>query len=167
MTSLTQQTPHDFAQHMAVVLQDETQLKHFVETVTDGPSLKAFAAAQGYDLPAAEAERLIAQAGALVSGQSDQGPISDDQLETVSGGFSWAAAGGILGGLGGAAAVALAVGCIIAAPVTGGVSLAGAVAALGGLSAGAAGTVVAGSLVTGAFVGGLGAAGGHLVDQSL
>lgn len=162
----THQNQQDFASYMAAVLQDESKLKSFVETVSDGSSLKAFAAAQGYMLPEAEAQRVFAEAGALMGGHTDHGRISDDQLEAVNGGFSWTAAGGILGGLGGAAALALTVGCIIAAPVTGGASLAGAVAALGGLSAGAAGTVVAGSIATGAFVGGLGAAGGYIVDHS-
>lgn len=161
----TVQTSETFADFMTGVAQDETKLKLFGETATDAHGLRTFASVYGFSISDSEAERIFSQAHALVSQHTYPDRISDELLDNVNGGLSFAAIGGIIGGIGGAGALALAVG-FMAAPVTGGASLVAAVATLGGLSGGAALSVAAGSVVAGAVAGGAGAVAGHFVDAS-
>lgn len=164
--STLQNHPPAFGSHMAAVLQDEAKLKQFAETVTGPESLRAFAATNGYDLSAEEAEQVYDKAAAMLDASSGRAPISDEMLENVNGGISLAGIGAAIGGLGAAASLTLAVGCVMAAPFTGGASLAGAAAAIAGLSGASAVTVGVGALAAGAVGAGIGAVGGHIVENS-
>ena len=157
---------HEFGSYMAAVLQDETKLTQFTDTVTGPESLRSFASAHGYELSVAEAEQVYARAGALLDAASGRGPIGDELLEGVNGGISLTAIGATIGGIGAAASLTLAVGCVMAAPFTGGASLAGAVAAIAGLSGSAAASVGAGALAAGVVGAGIGAAGGRIIENS-
>lgn len=163
--SISQEHP-SFGRYMAAVLQDEAKLKQFAETVTGPESLRSFAAERGHALSAEEAEQVYAKAGALLEASSGRSPMSDELLADVNGGISLAAIGATIGGIGAAASLTLAVGCVMAAPFTGGASLAGAAAAIAGLSGTAAATVGVGALAAGAVGAGIGAAGGHIIENS-
>lgn len=150
----------------ATVLQDAAKLKQFTETVTGPASLRSFASDHGYTLSANDAEQVYARAAALLEASSGRAPISDELLESVNGGISLMAVGAAIGGIGAAASLTLAVGCIMAAPFTGGATLTGAAAAIAGLSGTAAASVGAGALAAGAIGAGIGAAGGHIIENS-
>jgi hypothetical protein len=160
------QSSQEFGSYMASVLQDEAGLKQFVDSVTDPQSLRSFATAHGHEMSASEAEAIYVKARTLIDASSGGTQIGDELLESVNGGISMASIGAAIGGVGGALALTLAVGCVAAAPFTGGASLAGAVSALAGLSGAAAATVGAGALAAGAVGASIGAVGGHIVQNS-
>jgi hypothetical protein len=160
-----EQSQHAFGSYMATVLEDQTKLKQFVGSVTDSRSLRAFAAARGYQMSAVEADGIYAKARALLNASSGQAPLNDELLESVTGGISLAAIGAAVGGLGAAGALTLAVGFAMI-PASGGASLAVATAMIAGLSSTAAASVAVGAAAAGAVGAGIGAAGGYVVEHS-
>jgi hypothetical protein len=155
--------PRQFAEYMVSVVKDEAKLKKFNEAVKDASGLRQYAAANGFELPDAEADRIFAGASAFAASPEAQ-KLNDETLDGVAGGISWAGIGAIVGGVAGSAGLAIGVlGCLAAAPFTGGGSLLGAAALLSGS---AAAGLAAGSVVAGAIGAGLGAMGGNLIDES-
>lgn len=155
--------PQQFAEYMVSVVKDEARLKAFNESVKDPNGLKQYAAANGFDLPDAEADRIYAGASAFAASPEAQ-KLNDQTLDGVAGGISWAGIGAIAGGVVGSAGLAVGVlSCLAAAPFTGGGSLLGAAALLSGS---AAAGLAAGSAAAGVVGAGAGALAGHLIDKS-
>jgi hypothetical protein len=155
--------PQQFAEYMVSIVKDETKLKEFNEAVKDPIGLGQYAAANGFELPDGEADRIFASASAFAASPEAQ-KLNDSTLEGVAGGISWAGIGAIVGGVAGSAGLAVGVlACLAAAPFTGGGSILGAAALLSGS---AAAGLVAGSAAAGLVGAGLGAMGGHLMDES-
>jgi hypothetical protein len=156
--------PQLFAEYMVSVVKDEAKLKAFNEAVKDAGGLQQYAAANGFELPDGEADRIFASASAFAASPQAQ-KLNDETLDGIAGGIDWAGVGGIVGGVAGTAGVAIGVlAFLAAAPFTGGGSIVGAAMLLS--STAATGLVVA-SAAGGAVGAGIGALGGELIEQSL
>lgn len=156
--------PQQFAEYMVSVLKDEARLKGFNEAVKDPSGLQQYAAANGFELPDAEADRIFASASAFAASPEAQ-KLNDETLDGVAGGMSWAGIGAIVGGVAGSAGLAVGVlACLAAAPFTGGGSIVGAALLMSGS---AAAGLAAGSAAAGLVGAGLGAMGGNLIDESV
>lgn len=152
-----------FAEYVVAVIKDEAKLKVFNEAVKDSNGLQQYAAANGFELPEGEADRIFASASAFVGSPEGQ-KLNDQTLDGVVGGIDWAVVGGVAGGLAGSIGLAVGVlSCLAAAPFTGGGSLLGAAALL---STSAAVGLTAGAVGAGAVGAGLGVLGGQLINES-
>lgn len=151
-----------FAEHMASVIKDEAKLTAFNEAVKDADGLQQYAAANGFELPDGEADRIFASASAFAASLEAQ-KLNDAALDGVAGGVNWTAVGAAAGFVIGAAGTAVGVlACVAAAPVTGGGSLVGAALLLSGPAA--LGLAAASGAAGLAGAGMLGMA-GHMIDQ--
>jgi hypothetical protein len=151
-----------FAEHMVSVIKDEATLKAFNEAVKDPNGLQQYAAANGFELPDGEADRIFASASAFAASPEAQ-KLNDAALDGVAGGINWTAVGAAAGFTAGSLGLAVGVlGCLAAAPFTGGGSLLGAAALL---SSSAAVGLAAGSAAAGLVGAGVGAMAGHLIDE--
>lgn len=103
-----------FSSDMNAVLQNEAKLKQCAETVTGPDSLSSLAASRRDDLSAEKTEHVYAKAGAMQDASSGRAPMSDEMPDAVDGGIRLAGIGAAIGGLGAAASLTIAVGCIMA-----------------------------------------------------
>lgn len=157
---MTTQTLNGFQALIEDVRNDETRLRAFAEVATDAKGLAAFAAANGHPIPAREAERIFDAARHMVVAR--QASLSDEQLDAVAGGISFAAIGAIGGGVAGAGFFAGAILSVLAAPVTGG----GSLAAFMALSGSGMAALVGGAAAAGTVGAAAGAVAGAIADNS-
>lgn len=140
----------EFQQILAGIASNSEEAKHFAANVQDPEGMAAYCADKGLVLTSAQAEttyRAIRDAEALVqeAAVAENRPLSEDELENVTGGVSWALVG-------------LGAGLLLGA-VTGGVGL-----ALAGAAFEVVGTAILGGTVGGIGGGAVGAAAGGIAQ---
>lgn len=135
---------------------DAAESARFNSEVDTPHALVSYAATQGVEISAAEAQKVFEAAQDFVVAQTGAAGgevrLDDAVLDTVNGGVSWAAVGGTICGIAGAVAgVAIAVATAPVSIPLG--TVAGTMALIGTAVAGGAGTAFSGA-VTGALAGG-------------
>ncbi len=158
---MTQTHPATFPEFVVGLVKDESRFREFSETATSPEGLRGYAEANGYTLSPAEAERVFNEAMAFTKSPEAQ-QIDENSLEAVNGGISWAAIGGIAGGVVGTVGFGLAMaGALATGPLAPTM-----VAAVMGLSASGAFGLAASSATAGVVGAVAGALGGHAIDES-
>jgi predicted ribosomally synthesized peptide with nif11-like leader len=108
-----------FENYIATLPNNEADLREFLTTIRSPDDMVEFAKSKGYKFELAEAKDLLARG--TETAKAELSHLSDEELETVTGGLSWGAIGAIAGAIVGAGVVVANAAWMI--PVAGTVSL--------------------------------------------